>query len=93
MLARAKTKIPEELFPLIRFETIPEKEVAQILHLGSYDDEPATFAQLEEFIAASGHRRLSKNAQRNLFERPAKNRTRKTKNNFAGRRYKISFSF
>lgn len=78
-LARAKTKIPEELFPLIRFETIPEKEVAQILHLGSYDDEPATFAQLEEFIAASGHRRLSKDHKEIYLSDPRKTAPEKLK--------------
>jgi len=34
--------------------------VAQILHIGSYDDEPETFEKLALFIKEKGYRRTSK---------------------------------
>ena len=38
---------------LVRFSEGP---CAQVMHVGSYDDEPATIAELEEFIASQGLR-------------------------------------
>jgi hypothetical protein len=38
-----------------RFEIFTEGLCAQILHLGSYDDEPATIFTLDEFIAEQGY--------------------------------------
>jgi len=39
-----------------RLEDITEGLCAQVMHVGPYDDEPATVAALEAFIEASGHR-------------------------------------
>jgi hypothetical protein len=39
-----------------RLEEFTEGLCAQILHIGPYDDEPATVATLERFITESGHR-------------------------------------
>jgi hypothetical protein len=41
---------------LARLAVFQEGLCAQILHLGPYDDEPATVAALDAFIAQSGHR-------------------------------------
>jgi hypothetical protein len=38
-----------------RLQKFPEGLCAQILHVGSYDDEPRSTAVLEQFIAASGY--------------------------------------
>lgn len=38
-----------------RFETFEEGLCAQIMHLGPYDDEPATVKELAAFIAAEGY--------------------------------------
>ncbi len=38
-----------------RFETIEEGMCVQIMHLGPYDDEPATVARLEAFIEENGY--------------------------------------
>lgn len=35
-------------------------EVAQILHVGSYDDEPESFKKIDELVATQGKKRLSK---------------------------------
>jgi hypothetical protein len=39
-----------------RLQKFSEGLCAQILHIGSYDDEPRSTAALEQFIAASGYR-------------------------------------
>lgn len=71
-LERAKSKIPEDLFSEIRFETVPEKEVAQVLHIGSFDDEPATFERLHQFIEESGYQRISKDHKEVYLSDPRK---------------------
>lgn len=35
--------------------TIDEGLCAQIMHLGSYDEEPATIALLDDFVASEGY--------------------------------------
>lgn len=35
-------------------------QVAQILHVGAYDDEPASFAKIDELVANQGMHRTSK---------------------------------
>ena len=37
------------------FLTIDEGECVQIMHLGAYDDEPATVALMDEFVKANGY--------------------------------------
>ena len=37
------------------FLTIDEGECVQIMHLGAFDDEPATVALMDEYIAANGY--------------------------------------
>ena len=53
--ARAKKKLPAGGAP-VALEEFTEGLCAQVMHIGPYDDEPATVAALEAFIAASGHR-------------------------------------
>ncbi|MDL2211691.1 GyrI-like domain-containing protein [Erysipelotrichaceae bacterium OttesenSCG-928-M19] len=43
-----------------KLEIIDEDLCVQILHIGSYDDEPASFALMEQFCQENGYRRLSK---------------------------------
>ena len=38
----------------------PEMLAAQILHVGAYDDEPASFAKIDALVAATDHQRRSK---------------------------------
>ncbi len=49
ILARTKKKKPHELLDAVNFETIEEGTCIQMLHLGSYDDEPKSFKQMEMF--------------------------------------------
>ncbi|MEM7375122.1 MAG: GyrI-like domain-containing protein [Bacteroidota bacterium] len=60
MIALTKKKKPHPLLDQLVFETIEEKRCVQILHLGSYDDEPASFQRMEEFAEKEGVKRLSK---------------------------------
>lgn len=48
-------KKPELDVERARFARFAEGPCVQIMHKGPYDDEPATIAQMEEFIAASGY--------------------------------------
>lgn len=57
---RARKKNPSPLFDKVRFERFEEGPCVQMLHLGSYDDEPASFARMEAFAAAQGLVRLSR---------------------------------
>jgi hypothetical protein len=52
--ALAKKK-PELYLPAARLETFTEGLCAQIMHIGAYDNEPATIAVLEKFIEESGY--------------------------------------
>ena len=51
-VARKKT-LPA--LPALRLETLLEGRVAQIMHLGSYNDEAPTIARLHAFIAEQGY--------------------------------------
>ncbi|MEA4846374.1 MAG: GyrI-like domain-containing protein [Clostridiaceae bacterium] len=53
-----KSKHP--LLTKVRFGCIEEGLCVQMLHIGSFDSEPASFAVMEEFCEANGLRRLSK---------------------------------
>ncbi len=53
-----KKKLP--LLQEVKFESIEEGDSIQMLHLGSYDDEPASFALMEEFATEKGLTRQSK---------------------------------
>jgi len=44
----------------IEIKTYPQMEVAQILHVGSYDAEPASFAKIDVEVAANKKERASK---------------------------------
>ncbi len=48
-------KKPDLDLSIVRFEKFTEGLFAQVMHLGPYDDEPATIAVLSEFIRSSGY--------------------------------------
>lgn len=53
-------KKPHPLLSQVRFEKIKEGPCVQMLHVGSYDDEPKSFAIMEQFCADQGLVRKSK---------------------------------
>ena len=48
-IERTKKKKPHELLEKVKFDVIREGECIQMMHLGSYDNEPESFIQMELF--------------------------------------------
>lgn len=49
-LDRIKIKKPNPLYEQISFNTVNEEKSVQILHIGAFDDEPASFKKMDEFL-------------------------------------------
>jgi hypothetical protein len=60
MIELTTKKKPHPLLQKARFEISEEKECIQMLHIGSYDSEPACFRMMEEFCLNSSLVRESK---------------------------------
>lgn len=60
MLELTKEKKPHALLDDVNFEQISDGKCIQMLHLGSYDDEPASFKLMEAFAEANHLKRLLK---------------------------------
>ncbi|MDX1315677.1 MAG: GyrI-like domain-containing protein [Eudoraea sp.] len=60
MLEITRQKKHIALLDHIRFQRIPEGKCVQMLHLGSYDDEPQSFQRMEEYATEAGVQRISK---------------------------------
>lgn len=59
-IERTKKKKFHPLLEKVNFETIEDGLCIQMMHIGSYDDEPASFRQMEEFCHQNGYTRESK---------------------------------
>ncbi len=55
-----KEKKPHELLSKVKFEKISDGLCVQMMHLGSYDNEPESFKLMEEFASNEGYIRKSK---------------------------------
>jgi hypothetical protein len=51
VIEMVKKKSPNPLLDEVTFGEITDGKAVQMLHVGSYDDEPRTFAKMQEFIA------------------------------------------
>lgn len=60
ILERISRKNPHELLEKVRFEDIAEGKCIQMLHEGSYDNEPASFNMMEAFAEKENFTRKSK---------------------------------
>ncbi|MBI9103671.1 MAG: GyrI-like domain-containing protein [Spirochaetales bacterium] len=60
IIERIKKKKPHKLLEQVRFESLTEGKCMQMMHLGSYDDEPASFARMESYCTKEGFSRVSK---------------------------------
>lgn len=60
MLEFAKQKKPNILLDKVKFENLSDGKCIQMLHVGSYDNEPETFAQMEAFAKTEGLERICK---------------------------------
>ena len=58
-LAETKKKKPSPYLDKAKFHTISEGLCCQMLHIGSYDDEPASFELMDKFCKDSGYKRTS----------------------------------
>ena len=54
IIEQVKKKKPHPLLDKVRFETIEDGNCVQLLHLGSYDNEPQSFAAMEAFAENQG---------------------------------------
>lgn len=59
IIEKVKNKKPHALLKDIRFETIQEGLCVQMLHVGSYDNEPESFAEMDSFAAKNKLSRVS----------------------------------
>lgn len=60
ILDLTKKNKPNDLLKHIKFEEINEGDCIQMLHSGSYDDEPMSFRMMEEFAQSLSYNRKSK---------------------------------
>ncbi|TVZ57065.1 hypothetical protein OD91_2371 [Lutibacter sp. Hel_I_33_5] len=59
-IEKVKLKKTNLLFDKVKFKKITEGKCIQMLHIGSYDNEPASFKIMEEFAKSEGLERDSK---------------------------------
>ncbi len=59
IIEETKKKKPHPLLGKIHFEGITDGLCIQMLHLGSYDNEPASFKHMGEFAQQNGYKRTS----------------------------------
>jgi hypothetical protein len=60
IIRRTQRKKPHPLLNQVIFNTIEEGKCVQMLHIGSYDDEPLSFKRMENFCQANNFIRESK---------------------------------
>ncbi len=60
MLKLTKHKKPNALLDRIQLQKIKDGKCIQMLHIGSYDDEPASFAKMEAFALENNLKRKDK---------------------------------
>ena len=58
-LEKVKMKKPNPLYEKIIFDMIPYEKCVEILHIGSYDNEPISFEQMDKFAEENGLQRVS----------------------------------
>ncbi|MTI32657.1 GyrI-like domain-containing protein [Xanthovirga aplysinae] len=60
MIDQTKKKKSLELLEKVKFEKVREGKCIQMMHMGSYDNEPASFKQMEDFAEKENLSRISK---------------------------------
>jgi hypothetical protein len=59
-IERTKKKKYHPLLEKVRFEIIEDSSCIQMMHIGSFDSEPESFKQMEDFCIQNGYQRESK---------------------------------
>jgi len=72
MIEQVKKSKPNQKLDGVRFESTTEGLCAQMMHIGPYDDEPASFTRMEEFTKQSGFFRLNKTHREIYLSDPRK---------------------
>lgn len=56
-LENVRKKKPNPLYDDIRWQSLPEERAIQVLHVGSYDSEPASFEKMDALASSLGLKR------------------------------------
>lgn len=59
-IERTKKKKYHPLLEKVKYEIIEDSNCIQMMHIGSYDSEPASFKLMEDFCRVTGYKRESK---------------------------------
>lgn len=78
-LSETKRKKPNVCLDKLEFGTISEGLCCQMLHIGSYDDEPASFEMMEQFCKDNGYRRTHLTHREIYLSDPRKTKSEKLK--------------
>ncbi|MBP2642570.1 MAG: hypothetical protein H6Q67_457 [Firmicutes bacterium] len=78
-LTETKKKKPNLYLDKIKFGTISEGLCCQMLHIGSYDDEPTSFEMMHQFCADNGFVRISDKHREIYLSDPRKTEPNKLK--------------
>lgn len=78
-VAKTNAKSHNPLIKNLGFEEIEEGLCCQMLHLGSFDDEPKSFQQMTQFCSENGYRRISKEHHEIYLSDPRKTAPEKLK--------------
>lgn len=65
-LERVKVKKPNPMFDEVRFGTMQDGTCVEILHIGPFDDEPISYAKMEQFALSNGLER-TKSCHREIY--------------------------
>jgi hypothetical protein len=60
VIEQVKKSTPHEFLSKVKFEHISDGDSVQMLHIGPYDDEPASFQRMEEFAGKENLNRKSR---------------------------------
>lgn len=66
-LEKIKAKKPEPLYEEIVFDTMYDGKCVEMLHIGPYDSEPASFAEMARFMAENGLQRIAAEYHREIY--------------------------
>lgn len=77
--ADTQRKKPNPLLDNVRFEQVDDGLSCQMMHLGSFDDEPASFARMEAYCAEQGYVRASRLHREIYLSDPRRTETAKLK--------------
>lgn len=79
IIETTKKKKPRDLLDKVQFTSIEDGECVQMMHIGSYDDEPASIQKMEEYCATNNRVRNDKTHREIYLSDPRKVEPKKMK--------------